>query len=157
MEFLYSSGPEQTVELAQKLGIELKAGDALVLSGNLGAGKTLFSTVLLNELGLSGEAHSPTFTLVNVHQTPRFPVYHADFYRLESEEELWAAGWEDYLDGRGVLVIEWGERFTGALPDDYLWLTLEQTGPNTRRISVQSTGPRSEQIKEAWASALVGS
>lgn len=156
MEYLHSNGPKQTARLARKLGKLLNQGDALVLTGDLGAGKTLFSSSLLAELGLFDEVHSPTFSLVNVHQTARFPVYHADFYRLDSEQELWAAGWEDYLDAQGVLIIEWGERFPGALPHDCLWLTLEQVGPTERRISVEPTGPRSYQLKEAWIRALAG-
>lgn len=151
---LTSLVPEQTSQYADALAASLRAGDCLVLTGDLGAGKTWFSTSLFRALAVRDAVHSPTFTLVNVYQTVGWPIYHADFYRLDSLEELWAAGWEDYLDGRGLLLIEWGERFPQALPDDYLQITLRVAGPSTRQLSTTASGPRSREIEEAWADAL---
>ncbi|MGI6345275.1 MAG: tRNA (adenosine(37)-N6)-threonylcarbamoyltransferase complex ATPase subunit type 1 TsaE [Bacillota bacterium] len=151
---ILSESPARTVELAASLAPYLQAGDALVLSGDLGTGKTWFANALLAALGLEGSGQSPTFTLVNVYHLPQGQVYHADFYRLDSEAELWAAGWEDYLDGQALLLIEWGERFPAALPLDYLQIRLERAGATEREITVQACGPRSRALMEAWFDAL---
>lgn len=154
---LHSSSPEQTSGLAQELARFLTAGNCLVLSGDLGAGKTWFSAALLAQLAVNQVVHSPTFTLVNVYHTATgMTVYHADFYRLDSVDELWAAGWEDYLDGSGLLLVEWGERFPSALPDDYLHIHLQIDGPTKRTLLVQSHGPHSHIVREGWSDALAG-
>ena len=153
-----SFSPEQTSQIAAALAKLVTAGDCLVLSGDLGAGKTWFVSSLLAGLKVREVVHSPTFNLVNVYTADSgLTVYHADFYRLDSPAELWAAGWEDYLDGQGLLLVEWGERFPSALPDDYLQISLQVTGPTTRTLVVEATGIRGQAIKEDWAHALVGS
>lgn len=155
---LESWSPEQTSQWAAVLARQLAPGDCLVLSGDLGAGKTWFASSLLAELKIRETAHSPTFNLVNVYTTESgLTIYHADFYRLDSPAELWAAGWEDYLDGQGLLIIEWGERFPQALPDDYLQISLQVTGPFKRRLVAEAQGIRGQAIKEGWADALVSS
>jgi tRNA threonylcarbamoyladenosine biosynthesis protein TsaE len=154
---LDSRSPEETSQFANQLASLMRSGDCLVLSGDLGAGKTWFTTALLTRLQVIEAVHSPTFNLVNVyHAVGGLLIYHADFYRLDSVLELWAAGWEDYLDGAGLLLIEWGERFPEALPEDYLHVNLQTTGANSRRFCIEAHGLRSLEIKEGWADALGG-
>ncbi|MGI6358937.1 MAG: tRNA (adenosine(37)-N6)-threonylcarbamoyltransferase complex ATPase subunit type 1 TsaE [Bacillota bacterium] len=152
-----SSSPEQTARVAAALASSLCGGDCLSLIGDLGAGKTQFVAGLASALGAHEPVHSPTFNLVNVYSTQRMPIYHADFYRLESEEELLAIGWEDYLDGRGLLLVEWGDRFQEALPLDCLQIELRRIDHNQRLLLVTASGRRSREIEEAWADALASS
>lgn len=153
---LTSSSPAETTRFAQALAGLLQGGDCLLLAGDLGAGKTWFASGLLAALGVREQVHSPTFNLVNVYTTVAgLSVYHADFYRLESLEELLAIGWEDYLDGQGLLLVEWGDRFPEALPEDYLQISLTTLGERAREIAVEASGRRSGQLEKGWANALV--
>lgn len=140
--------------MAQLLTPLLEAGDAIVLTGDLGAGKTFFVQSLLAPLCPDQLVQSPTFSLVNVYQAAHLQVYHADFYRLTSEAELWAAGWEDYLDGRSLLFIEWGQLFPDALPLAYLELEFTITGRDTRTIRLAATGARGQELKREWLNAV---
>lgn len=153
---LTSSAPAETTRFAQALAGMLAGGDCLLLAGDLGAGKTWFVSGLLTALGVREQVHSPTFNLVNVYQTAAgVPVYHADFYRLDSLDELLAIGWEDYLDGQGLLLVEWGDRFPEALPADHLRVTFATVGGQQRELAVSAHGQRSQQIEKGWADALV--
>lgn len=153
---LISSSPAETTRFAEALAGLLKRGDCLLLAGDLGAGKTWFVSGLLAALRVREQVHSPTFNLVNVYTTAAgLSVYHADFYRLDSFDELLAIGWEDYLDGQGLLLVEWGDRFPDALPDDCLRITLTTLAEQQREIAVAARGPRSEQLGKGWADALV--
>ncbi len=140
--------------MAATLAKALSGGDCLSLTGDLGAGKTLFATSLAVALGARESVHSPTFNLINVYSTDHMPIYHADFYRLESVDELLAIGWEDYLDGCGLLLVEWGDRFPEALPLDYLQIEFRRVDHNQRRLLLRANGPRSRAILEVWTDAL---
>lgn len=153
---LESDASEQTGKFAAALAHLLRAGDAIVLSGPMGAGKTFFVQALVKTLVPSAPVRSPTFNLVNNYKGPEFAIYHGDFYRIEDEAELWAAGWEDYLDPSALLLVEWGERFSQALPLDYLQIRLLPLGPRRREIRVSAHGPRSEELKKEWLHALAG-
>ncbi len=152
--FLTSNSEIDTRRFAAALAPLLLPGDAVVLNGSLGTGKTFFAQALLAQLSPEQAVQSPTFSLVNVYHTPAFPVYHVDFYRLNSEGELWAAGWEDYLDGEGVLLIEWGHQFAQALPLSYLQIDFVVTGPNSRRLEISAQGVRGEQLQKEWLDAV---
>lgn len=155
---LESSSPAETVRLAEALAGLLVGGDCLLLAGDLGAGKTWFVSGLLAASGVCEQVHSPTFNLVNVYTTAGgLSVYHADFYRLGSLDELLAIGWEDYLDGRGLLLVEWGDRFPEALPEDYLEVRLQTSGDQQRELLITAQGKRSAAIEKGWADALAGS
>ncbi len=107
----------EMIALGEELAAELTGGAVLSLEGPLGAGKTHLAKGVARGLGFLGEVSSPTFTLVQEYVGGRLPVYHFDFYRLEALEDLVNLGFEDYLDGSGVVLIEWGDRFDGgALP-----------------------------------------
>ena len=83
---------------------------------------------------------SPSFTILNVYESGRLPLYHFDWYRLESEEELYELGMDEYLGGDGAAVVEWPERCPGALPECFLLIRLEREGESRRRITMESRG-----------------
>ena len=110
-----SRSEEETFRLAKTMARRFKGREVVLLSGELGAGKTIFAKGIAAGLGLS-EHHqvcSPSFTILNIYEA-RFPIYHFDLYRLEKDAEIMDLGWEDYLD-RGVVIVEWGERIPFAL------------------------------------------
>ncbi|MGC1481202.1 MAG: tRNA (adenosine(37)-N6)-threonylcarbamoyltransferase complex ATPase subunit type 1 TsaE [Chthoniobacterales bacterium] len=107
----------EMVELGVEFGRTIHAGAVVSLEGPLGAGKTHFAKGVVAGLGGEGEVSSPTFTLVHEYGGGRLPVAHFDFYRLEEVGDLLHLGFDDYLDGIGVVLIEWGDRFPDVLPD----------------------------------------
>jgi len=108
-----SPSPEQTQDLGEACGRSAHPGDVIALSGDLGAGKTQWVKGLARGLEFHGRVHSPTFALVNVYEGGRLPVFHLDLYRLETSDQILAAGLEEYLRPSGVTVIEWAERWDG--------------------------------------------
>ncbi len=144
-----TSGAEETRALAERLGRTLRAGDVLCLIGDLGAGKTTFTQGLALGLGLPPDEpiRSPTFTLIAEHPGGRFPLYHFDVYRLADSSGLTELAYDEYLDAGGVVVIEWADRVTDALPPDRLEITLTLSGlPNEREIVMTPRG--------AWGGVL---
>ena len=111
-----SHSPEETFALGRAVAADLRAGDVLALCGDLGAGKTHFVKGLASGLGIAAEVTSPTFTLLHEYPGGRLPLFHFDFYRLESEDAVTGIGFDDYLDAGGVLAIEWAEKFPALLP-----------------------------------------
>lgn len=133
----------------------MRAGDALGLVGDLGAGKTLFVQALAQGLGLPAEVRvtSPTFTLINDYTGGRLRLYHADLYRIERELELTELGFDELVDGDGVIAIEWSDRFA-VLPVDHLELRFTVTGEHSRKLAISAAGPRSRQLLERLESEL---
>lgn len=113
-----TTSPEETFELARKFASRLRSGDVLALTGELGSGKTCFVQGLAQGLGVPTGVYvrSPSFILINEYRGGRIPLYHIDFYRLSEPQELDDLGLEEYIDGDGIAVIEWADRFPGALP-----------------------------------------
>ena len=101
----------------------LKKGDVIVLTGDLGSGKTKLTEGILTYFGLEKEISSPTFTIVNEYYTENLNIYHFDVYRLEEEEEFSAIGGEEYFE-KGAVIIEWGEMIESLLPKSYLQITF---------------------------------
>ena len=126
----------ETRALGEKLASRLKAGDVVVLEGELGAGKSELARGIAKGLGVTETVTSPSFTILNVYESGRCPLYHFDWYRLESEEELYELGMDEYLGGDGIAVVEWAERCPDAVPENVLRIRLEVTGGESRRITV---------------------
>ena len=140
--------PEETRALAARLGARLGAGDTLCLIGDLGAGKTTFTQGLALGLGLPPEepVNSPTFTLVAEHPGGRVPLVHLDVYRLTGSADLYDLAFDEYLSGDGVVVIEWADKITEALPADRLDILLTSDAPDTRQIIMTAQGARAEEV-----------
>lgn len=128
------TSPEDTRSAASALAADLQAGDVVALTGTLGAGKTHFTQGLVAGLGSGDTVTSPTFGIVHEYVDGRLPVFHFDFYRLETAEELLEVGWDDYLDRDGVVVVEWADRFRELLPRQAQWWRLEHEESGGRRL-----------------------
>jgi tRNA threonylcarbamoyladenosine biosynthesis protein TsaE len=139
---IISHSEGQTQRYGAHLGELLQAGDVVLLHGTLGAGKTTFARGVALGLGVRTRLTSPTFTLINEYREGRLPLYHIDFYRLNSEEEALALGIEDYLYGDGVCLIEWAEKLPGILPDEHLAVTLTIIAETKRRVVMEARGLR---------------
>ena len=131
-----SHSPAETFELGRLAARELRGGEVFALVGELGSGKTHFVKGLAVGLGYRDEVTSPTFTLVHEHLGGRLPLFHFDFYRLASAEETLRVGFDDYLDGNGVLAIEWADKFPGLLPTATRWVQFRIVTGDTREIDL---------------------
>lgn len=128
--YTYTSNSElTTINLAKKIATKLAKKDVIVLTGDLGSGKTKFTQGILEYFGLENEISSPTFTIVNEYPLPLCPLYHFDVYRLHSIEEFYAIGGDEYFEN-GICIIEWGEIIQDALPNNYLQIEFRRTLEN---------------------------
>ena len=123
-EFI-SHSEEETMKFADDFASKLNEHSKIVLSGNLGSGKTKFTEGLLRHFGLEDEISSPTFTIVNEYDTPKFKIYHFDLYRLVDVDEFYAIGGEEYLQ-TGLCIFEWGEMIENFIQDDYTRITFSR-------------------------------
>lgn len=131
--------------LAEKLGNFVKGGDIIALIGDLGTGKTTFSKKFAEALGVKENLKSPTFNYVLEYFSGRIPLYHFDVYRLGEAEEIYEVGYEDYLGGDGVMLIEWANIIDSELPKEYIELILEYDGDETRKISLRYVGNQEKE------------
>ena len=115
---------KDTLQLGCRLGKLCKAGDVILLNGDLGVGKTVFSKGLGKGLGIIEPISSPTFTILQVYEEGRIPLYHFDVYRISDLEEMEEIGYEDYFYGGGVCLIEWAEQIREILPDRTVEITI---------------------------------
>ncbi len=131
----------ETIELGKTIGAELQKGMVIVLTGDLGSGKTKLTEGILTYFGLEKEISSPTFTIVNEYNTPKFDIYHFDVYRLEDSDEFYAIGGEEYFE-KGVCIIEWGELIEDALPKEYVKINFSRDleNENKRNIEIDYVG-----------------
>lgn len=130
-----SESPEQTEQIGAQVARQVEAGTVIALEGDLGAGKTAFARGFLRALGYEGRVTSPTFTIVN--EYPECGVCHFDMYRILDEDALYDIGWDDYLDGERILLIEWSENIRYALPEHYVTVTIRHEGGDCRSISIE--------------------
>jgi tRNA threonylcarbamoyladenosine biosynthesis protein TsaE len=137
-----------TVELGARIARGLRAGDVVLLSGELGAGKTALARAILRALGVNEHVPSPTFTLMQTYDTPKLTVRHLDLYRVEDARELDELGLDEALDD-GAVLVEWPERAAGRWPDDAMRVGLTTTGETSRRAVLK--GPA--RWREALANA----
>ena len=136
-----------TKTLGAQLAAVLKAGDAICLSGPLGAGKSTLARGLIQRLCPGSEAPSPTFTFVETYECETFTLRHFDFYRLEQPEDVWELGYEEALDG-GAALIEWPEKIGGHAPANALWVRFE-VGKNDRRAHIEGNENWISRLKSA--------
>ena len=118
--------PEETYLLGVKIGQAAKAGDVYTLIGDLGVGKTVFTQGLARGLGIEEAISSPTFTIVQVYDEGRLPFYHFDVYRIGDISEMDEIGYEDYIYGEGVSLIEWANLIEEILPENRIAVTIEK-------------------------------
>jgi tRNA threonylcarbamoyladenosine biosynthesis protein TsaE len=129
-----SNSTAETEEAGAQFAQTLRRGDVLALVGDLGAGKTQLVKGIARGLGSQDPVTSPTFTLVHEYSRGSLPLYHFDFYRLENADALRGIGFDEYIFGDGVSVIEWADRFPGAIPPRARWIRINLTSSNTRDI-----------------------
>ena len=123
---IVSESPSDTFAIGEKLALSLEKGDIVALNGELGAGKTVFVRGVCSGRGGEDDVTSPSFTLIQEYRG-RIPVFHADFYRLDSIQEIENLGIEDYLD-RGLLLVEWAEKGSSFLPSERFDVALSRVG-----------------------------
>lgn len=143
MQVFISDSPEQTESLGVVLAGLLQPGEFISLHGELGAGKTCFAQGVAYGLGVSRETPvtSPTYTLLNIYPG-RLPLYHFDLYRLNSDEDAYDAGFDEYFYGDGVSLVEWPQRLVSLLPESRLEIFLSYLDDHIRRIEFQPFGER---------------
>ena len=128
-EFI-SHSENDTIKFAEDFAAKLNNHSIIVLSGDLGSGKTKFTEGLLKHFGLANEISSPTFTIVNEYDTKDFKIYHFDLYRLSDIDEFYAIGGEEYLQN-GICIFEWGEMIEEILPTSYIKISFSRDTENT--------------------------
>ena len=133
-----SASAAETEAAGTRLAEKIQGGDVLALVGDLGAGKTQFVKGLAKGLGSKDVVTSPTFTLLHEYQGDRLPIYHFDFYRIESLAALLAIGFDELIFGGGVTVIEWADRFAEAIPSPARWIKFEIVSGDQRRIDLST-------------------
>lgn len=139
---LYTTTPQETVSWGRCLAEAVCPGDVIVLCGQLGAGKTQLTKGIAAGLGVADEITSPTFNIVYEYHDGRIPLYHFDLYRLERASELDDIAYWELLEGDGVSVIEWGDRFPDCMASDYLELCFTVDDRGVRSITVCPVGRR---------------
>ncbi|MDA1096024.1 MAG: tRNA (adenosine(37)-N6)-threonylcarbamoyltransferase complex ATPase subunit type 1 TsaE [Chloroflexi bacterium] len=135
-----TASPDETRALGTALGAALLGGEVILLTGQLGAGKTTLTQGIAIGLGVSGYTKSPSFVLVNEY-SGRVPLYHMDLFRIETAEEVWDLGLDDYLTSPAVLAVEWAERALAAFPEDRLRIALTPKLDESRGVIMTAEGP----------------
>lgn len=140
---LKTNSENETKIIARKLASFLKEKDIIVLTGELGCGKTKFTEGILSFFGLEDEISSPTFNIVNEYKTNNINLYHFDIYRLEDIDEFYEIGGEEYFE-KGICIIEWGELLNPILPKDYILIKIVpvENNINSRLFTIQSHGSK---------------
>lgn len=137
--------PEHTLAAGERLGRAAFPGTVALLIGDLGAGKTLFARGVGLGLNQKSKVLSPTFVVIQAHTGGRLPLWHADLYRLGDISEIEQLGLDDLMDGDGVTLVEWADRFPSAFPADHLEVRFEEDGDG-RLLHLTATGPRHRSL-----------
>lgn len=135
-----TNGPEETMRTGRMLGEAAAPGQVYALVGDLGVGKTVFTKGFAEGMGIEEPVSSPTFTILQIYEEGRLPLYHFDVYRIEEPEEMEEIGLDEYIDGEGVCLIEWAGRIEELLPEDVIVVFIEkdlEKGLDYRRITVR--------------------
>jgi len=133
-----SHSEEDTIKFADEFAAKLNGHSIIVLSGDLGSGKTKFTEGILKHFGLENEISSPTFTIVNEYDAKNFKIFHFDLYRLADVDEFYAMGGEEYLQN-GLCIFEWGEMIEDILQTNYTKITFSRDNDNTdiRKLEIE--------------------
>ncbi len=121
-----SDSPEETYKIAYDMAVNSKPGDIICLSGDLGVGKTIFTKGFAKGLGITEPVVSPTFTIVQVYEGGRLPLYHFDVYRIDDIDEMDEIGYEDCFFGQGVSLVEWADKIEELLPANVTRVTIKK-------------------------------
>ena len=138
---IYETNSEkETFELGKNLGDQAKAGQIFCLNGDLGVGKTVFTQGFAKGLGIEENVNSPTFTIIQVYEEGRIPLYHFDVYRIGDPEEMYEIGYEEYFFGEGVCLIEWSKLIEELIPEEAINIEIDKNlekGLDYRKITVE--------------------
>ena len=138
---IYETNSEkETFELGKNLGEQAKAGQIFCLNGDLGVGKTVFTQGFAKGLGIEENVNSPTFTIIQVYEEGRIPLYHFDVYRIGDPEEMYEIGYEEYFFGEGVCLIEWSKLIYELIPEEAINIEIDKNlekGLDYRKITVE--------------------
>lgn len=146
-----SASVDETIELGRQLSACLRPDDVVLLSGDLGAGKTQFSKGVAAGLGVSADVTSPTFNILIEYEGSSLMLYHFDLYRLEDAEELEDIDFYGMLESGGVSLVEWGDKFPDAMPDEYLDVRIAVDGDGVRHLTATGRGDAGQRLEEAFA------
>lgn len=130
---------KETFELGKKMGQDAEPGQIICLDGELGVGKTVFTQGFASGLGVTESVNSPTFTIVQIYDEGRIPLYHFDVYRIGNPEEMYEIGYEEYFFGKGVCLIEWASMIDELITEDAIQVMIEKNlnkGLDYRRITI---------------------
>lgn len=139
MKVLESYSREDTFHTGEVLGEKAQPGQVYALYGDLGVGKTVLTKGFAKGLGITDPVNSPTFTILQIYEKGRLPLYHFDVYRIEEPEEMEEVGFDDYVYGKGVSMIEWPERIEELLPASVIRVTIAKDlskGLDYRKITI---------------------
>ncbi len=155
---IMSHSAEQTRRLGTRLGALLQPRDIICLSGDMGAGKTVFAAGVGTGWGTKHQITSPTYSLLHVHSRERDQqqLYHLDCYRLKDESEVDTIGLDDILDGDGTIVFEWPERIEGALPEERLWIEIHVLDVFRRNFVFEGNNTRYRELIEHFRETTFG-
>jgi tRNA threonylcarbamoyladenosine biosynthesis protein TsaE len=145
MKQVFTKSSEETRELARQFACSLKRGDCVALIGTLGAGKTQFTRGIADVFNCAEKLTSPTFTILNIYDGERsgerFSIHHFDWYRLNSHEELYNIGFEEYLYGDGISIIEWADKFPDLVPKTAKRIELHRSTEEERLVTFNQSFP----------------
>ncbi|MEE9248222.1 MAG: tRNA (adenosine(37)-N6)-threonylcarbamoyltransferase complex ATPase subunit type 1 TsaE [Dehalococcoidia bacterium] len=145
--------PEETQRLGRALGEALEGCEALLMTGELGAGKTCLTQGIAWGLGVGEYARSPTFVLISEYQG-RMTLYHIDLYRLDDIKEMEDLGLEEYFERGGVCVVEWAEKAAPILPPENLAIKIDVDGVNNRTITLEARGQRHQALLDRLSASF---
>ena len=140
MKSFISHNPKETFEYAREMAMASSAGDIIGLIGDLGAGKTIFAKGFAEGLGIDEPVTSPTFTILCEYRRGRIPLFHFDMYRIEDADELFEIGWEEYIYGDGICLVEWANIITEELPPETVIVTIDRAAGDVdlREINIST-------------------
>lgn len=154
----HADSAEETVELGQKLGQILNKGDTVCLTGDLGTGKTAFTGGIAKALEIEGYITSPTFTIVNEYEG-KLPLYHFDVYRIGNAGDMFETGYDEYISGDGITVIEWAELIKEILPTERIDVYIEKDDTDmtdSRLITMEFQGQRTAGYEGRLSNESIG-